>query len=187
MQTHQTSVVRAVVEWVAIFVVVFAFMMLVRAFVIEPYVVPTGSMEQTIQIGDTIMGQKVTVELGIDVKQGDIVIFRNPEATSDHDILVKRVIATEGQTVALEGGQVYVDGQALDESYTQGESWPLASQAPGVSRSYPNTVPEGCIWVMGDNREDSADSRYFGAVPKENLVAVALFRFWPLDRIGLVQ
>ena len=186
MQTHQMSVIRGIVEWIAIFLVTFALMMLVRFFVIEPYVVPTGSMEPTIQIGDTIMGQKVTLELGMDVAPGDIVVFRNPQADSEHDILVKRVIATAGQTVDLEGGQVVVDGEPLDESYTQGESWPLATQAPGADVSFPFTVPEGCIWVMGDNREDSADSRYFGAVPRENLVAVALFRLWPLDRIGPV-
>ena len=59
-------------------------------------------------------------------------------------------------------------------------------QAPGVEVGFPYTVPEGCIWVMGDNRENSADSRYFGAVPQENLIGVAFLRYWPLDRIGLL-
>lgn len=187
MDTHQTSAFRAIVEWVAVFVIVFAGMMLVRAFVVEAYRVPTGSMETTIEIGDQVFGEKVTVELGMDVAPGDIVVFKNPDATSDHDILVKRVIATAGQTVDLVDGEVVVDGEVLDEPYAQGESWPLAQQLEGVDVSFPYTVPEGCVWMMGDNRENSADSRYFGAVPRENLVAVVIFRYWPLDRIGLVD
>ena len=123
-------------EWVFTFIIVFAAFMLVRTFVMEPYVVPTGSMESTIEVGDQIFGQKVTLELGMDVAPGDIVIFHNPDPQSENDILVKRVIATAGQTVDLVDGAVVVDGEPLDESYTQGESWPLAQQAEGVSLSY---------------------------------------------------
>ena len=101
-------------------------------------------------------------------------------------MLVKRVIATAGQTVDLVDGVVYVDGVALDEPYAEGESYPLAAQAEGVSVGFPYTVPEGCVWVMGDNRENSADSRYFGAVPEDDLIGVVVFRYWPLNRFGLV-
>ena len=114
--------------------------------------------------------------------------YQNNQPTQGIDIrLGKRVIATAGQAVDLIEGRVYVDGQQLDEPYTQGSSYPLASQAEGVQLSYPYTVPDGCVWVMGDNRENSADSRYFGAVPTKNLVAVAFMRYWPLDRIGAVE
>ena len=113
-------------------------------------------------------------------------MFRNPDGSSDHDVLVKRVIATAGQTVDLVDGRVVVDGQVLDEPYAQGESWPLASQAPGTIVSFPYTVPEGCVWVMGDNRENSADSRYFGAVEQQDLIGVAVLRYWPLNRFGLL-
>ena len=87
----------------------------------------------------------------------------------------------------LRSGKVYVDGQELDEPYAAGLTYELAQQAPGVSVSFPYTVPEGSVWMMGDNRENSADSRYFGAVPTENLVAVAFVRYWPLDRIGAIE
>ena len=184
MTEGKSSLLRGLLEWVAVFVIALAVFWVVRLFVVEPFTVPTGSMEPTIQIGDNVLGQKVSLRLGQEVHAGDIVVFRNPDATSDHDILVKRVIATGGQTVDLRDGHVYVDGKPLDEPYAAGKSHPLDMQAPGVAVSFPYTVPEGLVWLMGDNRENSADSRYFGAVPTDNLIAVVFFRYWPLDRIG---
>lgn len=187
MTPHANSTVRDIIEWVVVFAIALAAWMLVRTFVIEPYMVPTGSMENTIEIGDQVFAQKVTTELGQMPQPGEIIVFSNPDASSDHDILVKRVIATAGQTVDLIDGVVYVDGVPLEEPYAVGCSYELAQQAPGISVSFPYTVPEGMVWVMGDNRENSADSRYFGAIPEENLVAVVLVRYWPLDRIGPVS
>lgn len=184
MVPQQHSFVRSLLEWVVIFALVFVFFIFIRWFVVEPYRVPTGSMEPTIEVGDQVLAQKVTINLGMGVNQGDIVVFRNPDGGSDHDILVKRVIATAGQTVDLQGGVVYVDGEPLSEVYAQGDSYPLAAQAEGVSVGFPYTVPEDCVWVMGDNRENSADSRYFGAVPEDDLIAVVFFRYWPFDRLG---
>ena len=177
---------RGLLEWVVVFAIAFLAVLAIRQFVIEPYTVPSASMEPTIQVGDNVLAQKVTLELGIDVEAGDIVVFENPDATSSHDVLVKRVIAVGGQTVDLVDGVVYVDGVALDESYAQGSSYALSTQLAGVEVSYPYTVPEGCVWVMGDNRENSADSRYFGAVSCESLIGVVCARYWPLDRIGLL-
>ena len=184
MTPHNGSAIRSLVEWVVVIAIACVATLLLRTFVIEPFTVPTGSMESTIEIGDNILAEKVTLELGMSVKAGDIVVFHNPDTTNEHDVLVKRVIATAGQTVDLKDGVVYVDGEALDEDYATGSSYPLSSQAPGVSISYPYTVPDGCVWVMGDNRENSADSRYFGAVPTENLIGVAIFRYWPIARMG---
>ena len=99
-------------------------------------------------------------------------------------MLVKRVVALGGQTVDMKDGVVYVDGQALDEPYVTGESWPLAAQADGITVTFPYTVPEGSVWVMGDNRENSADSRYLGAVSQENIIGVVVLRYWPLNRFG---
>ena len=184
MTPHTNSFFREALEWIIVFAVAIVLMLLVRTFVVEPYYVPTGSMEDTIEIGDQVFVQKVTTELGQMPQAGEIVVFSNPDAASDHDVLVKRVIATAGQTVDLRDGHVYVDGQQLDEPYTQGSSYPLANQADGISLSYPYTVPDGCIWVMGDNRENSADSRYFGPVSQEDIVGVAFLRYWPLNRFG---
>ena len=177
---------RGLVEWVVVFAIAFAAVLAIRAFVIEPYTVPTGSMEPTIQIDDCVLAEKITLAFGQDVEGGDIVVFENPDESSGHDVLVKRVIAVAGQTVDLVDGVVYVDGEALEEDYVQGDSYALAAQLAGVEISYPYTVPEGCVWVMGDNRENSADSRYFGAVETESIIGVVVARYWPLDRIGLL-
>ena len=187
MVSARSGIVRELAEWVGVFAVACGAAFLINTFLLQPYEVPTGSMEDTIEVGDRIVGEKVTRWLDMPVSRGDIVVFKNPDGTSDHDILVKRVIATEGQTVDLRGGRVYVDGAALDEPYVTGQSWPLLQQAPGVAVSFPYTVPAGSVWVMGDNRENSADSRYFGAVPQDSVQAVVVFRYWPLNRLGAVQ
>jgi signal peptidase I len=101
--------------------------------------------------------------------------------------LIKRIIATGGQTVDLIDGKVYVDGVALNEPYTDGlPSYPL-SNAPGITITYPYTVPEGEVWVMGDNRTNSQDSRYFGSVPVDSITGKAVFRYWPLTSIGTLE
>ena len=115
MVPSQHSALRGAFEWIAVIAIALVATFLIRSFVVEPFVVPTGSMESTIEIGDQILAQKVSLELGQPVKQGDIVVFHNPAGTSEHDVLVKRVIATAGQTVDLQDGKVVVDGQALDE------------------------------------------------------------------------
>ena len=106
MVPSQHSMLKGAFEWVVIVAIALVATFLIRTFVVEPFVVPTGSMESTIEIGDQILAQKVTLELGQPVKQGDIVVFHNPDGTSEHDVLVKRVIATAGQTVNLQDGKV---------------------------------------------------------------------------------
>lgn len=138
MTTGITSILKNILKFIAFIVTVVAAVFLLRAFVIEPFVVPTGSMESTIEVGDCILAQKISLETGSDLKSGDIVVFKNPKPENGVDILVKRVIATSGQTVNLKDGKVYVDGRRLDESYATGESKPLdahLSSAPDCWKS----------------------------------------------------
>ncbi|WP_242622204.1 signal peptidase I [Olsenella sp. Marseille-P4559] len=137
--------------------------LLLRTFVVEVYEVPSGSMLETIQEGDLLLGEKVSLNWE-SPRAGDIVTFESPREPGT--TLVKRVIAVAGQTVDLRDGNVYVDGTQLDESsYTLGKpSYSLSDQAGSAGIAYPYTVPDGCVWVMGDNRTNSLDSRYFGAV-----------------------
>ena len=164
--------------WLAVAVAVG---LLVKTFVATPYVVPTGSMRDTIVEGDTLLGERVSLYFG-DPEAGDIVTFDSP---LDGETLIKRVIAVGGQTVDLVDGSVYVDGERLDEPYTEGKPSYSLSDLPGSAGiEYPYEVPEGCVWVMGDNRTDSKDSRYFGAVSVDDVTSRALFIYWPLDHMG---
>ena len=168
-----------VIEMVITVAVALAVALLLRTFVFEVYEVPTGSMLETIQEGDRLVGEKITYRYS-EPKQGDIVTFSNPDGSDT--TLIKRVIATGGQTVNLVDGVVYVDGVALDEPYTLGKaSYPLDYSLTGVTMSYPYTVPEGSVWVMGDNRTNSLDSRYFGAVSVDDITSRAVFNFWPFS------
>lgn len=175
--------VRTLVSWVLYIVVVVGLVWVVQNYVVCPYTIPSGSMEETIEVGDNVWSEKVSYYFR-DVEQGDIVTFDDPEIAGR--TLIKRVIATGGQTVDLVDGAVYVDGEMLDEPYTQGKPSEPLKTAYGVEISYPYTVPEGYVWVMGDNRTSSADSRYFGPIPVLSVSGRAALIYWPLDHIGVL-
>lgn len=147
----------------------------IRTFVVQPYVVPTGSMIPTIEIQDRIIANKFIYRFD-EPEAGDIVVLDDP--TGNVDTLVKRVIAVGGQTVDLQEGFVVVDGVMLDEPYTHG----LPSDP--MSQAMPYVIPEGSVWLMGDNRTNSADSRVFGAVPLSDIRGKAFVCYWPISRMG---
>ena len=176
----------ALVENLVTLAIVVVLVVLIRTFLGEPFAVPTGSMLETIQLGDRVFGEKVSYRLR-DPWPGEVVTFRDPDPAKDGVTLIKRVIATAGQEVDLRDGIVYVDGRPLDEPYTLGKpSEPIDSHAANLSEdiTYPYVVPEGCIWVMGDNRTNSLDSRYFGAVPVDDVTSRAVVVFWPPSDMG---
>lgn len=165
--------------WVKPVLIAAGVTLLLRFFVMEPFRVPTGSMETTIMPGDFVLTEKVTPHFR-EPEIGDVVVFDNP--ANDGTVLVKRVIAKAGQTIDLGyGGEVYVDGERISEPYTNGKpTKPLAGQMPGIPEiTYPYTVPEGCIWVMGDNRVNSRDSRYFGHVELSHVFGQGMCVAWP--------
>ncbi|MCL1890870.1 MAG: signal peptidase I [Coriobacteriia bacterium] len=165
-------------------VIAFGFTLLLQAFVIKPYNVPTGSMESTIMTGDKILAEKISYNFG-EIRRGDVVVF--DDKTRPGRFLVKRAIATEGQIVDLKDGHVVLDGEVLFEPYTKGlPSEPLKDQFEGMRIKYPYTVPEGCIWVMGDNRTNSLDSRYFGPIRTETVHGHVVLTFWPPSSIGFL-
>ncbi|MGI6229502.1 MAG: signal peptidase I [Tractidigestivibacter sp.] len=161
--------------------VAFVIAVLLRLFVVEVNVVPTASMLDTIQEGDLIFGLRISL-LWDDPDQGDVVTFKS--VTDSDTTLVKRVIAVGGQTVDLRDGVVYVDGVALDEPYTEGKpSYSLSDTAGSAGITYPYTVPDGYVWVMGDNRTNSLDSRYFGPVPVSSVTSKVICIYWPIEDI----
>ncbi len=155
---------------------------LARAFVFGNYEIPSDSMLPTLHPGDRVFGEKISSKVGA-VHAGDIVTFRDP--TDETTVLVKRVIALPGQTVDLKDGRVYVDGALLHEPYlSAGKTYPL----PSFRRlSYPVSLSEGQVWVMGDNRPHSQDSRVFGPLRMSDLIARVTWRYWPTSRVGAVS
>ncbi len=171
---------RGVLSWIFWPVLVVVLVFAVQRYVVCPYTIPSGSMESTIEVGDSIWSEKVSYYFR-DIEQGDIVTFDYEGRT-----LIKRVIAVAGQTIDLIDGTVYIDGEALTESYTNGKPTEPLETASGIEISYPYTVPDGYIWVMGDNRTNSSDSRYFGPIPVASVTGRAAMIYWPLDRIGVL-
>lgn len=171
----EPSFLRWMGELVAMVALAFLLATVIRTFVVQPYVVPSGSMIPAIEIGDRVLANKFIYRFR-DPEIGDIVVLDDPTGTVP--TLIKRVIATEGQIVDLDEGTVTVDGKPLDEPYTFGKP----SEPQTVPMPY--TVPSDAVWLMGDNRTNSQDSRYFGAVPLSEVRGQAFWRFWPLDRIG---
>ncbi len=174
---------RKALSWAFYIVFVVALVWFLQNFVVCPYTIPSGSMEDTIEVGDNVWSEKITYYTR-SPQAGDIVTFEDPIVAGR--TLIKRVIATGGQTVDLIDGVVYVDGVAQDEPYTQGKPSEPLKTAASVSITYPYTVPEGYLWVMGDNRTDSADSRYFGSIDSRTVTGRAVAIYWPLNHIGVL-
>ena len=155
---------------------------LLRTFVVGVYQVPSGSMLDAIQIGDLLVGEKVSLRLE-PPRQGDVVTFDSPRDPAT--TLIKRVVATEGQQVDLRDGVLYVDGIAEEAAYTEGKpTYSLSDMEGSAGIQYPYVVPAGCVFVMGDNRTNSADSRYFGPVSVKAVTSRALFIYWPFQDVG---
>lgn len=161
-------------------VFVLAALILVFTFVVRIIVVSGSSMENTLQNGDSML----VWCLGYEPKQGDVVVLT--QRSYQNDSLVKRVIATEGQRVDInyETGTVYVDGTALEEDYIK-ETMRVPSYGEGLNHV---TVPEGCIFVMGDNRNDSADSRYpsIGIIDNRSVIGRAVMVVFPFPDFNLL-
>ena len=161
-------------------VFVLAALILIFTFVVRIIVVSGSSMENTLQNGDSML----VWCLGYEPKQGDIVVLT--QRSYQEDSLVKRVIATEGQRVDIDydTGTVYVDGTPLEEDYIK-EAMKVPNYGEGVNHV---TVPEGCIFVMGDNRNDSADSRYpsIGIIDTRSVIGRAVMVLFPFQDFTLL-
>jgi signal peptidase I len=146
-------------------------LVLVRTFVAEPFRIPSQSMEPTLAPGDQALVDKLS---GHSPHRGELVAFHAPRGG---DVLLKRVVAVGGDTVGLEDGVLVVDGRHIRESFVD---------YPSVDSVYfgPVRVRPGTVFVMGDNRANSEDSREFGAVPTDRIIGRAVARIWPPERWG---
>lgn len=170
---------RSVIEWIIILVCALFCSVLIRKLVVDVYIIPTESMTTTIVPGDRVFGDKVSYRFR-SPERGEVVTFADP--LDESITFVKRCIAVAGDEVDLRDGRLYVNGELQEEDYVLNRpSYPLM-EADGVDHiEYPYVVPEGTIWVMGDNRTNSNDSRYFGPVPLESVSSRGMCVFWPPD------
>src|SRR4029453_14223581 len=168
----------------------------IRTFVVQSFKIPSGSMLPTLQIGDHILVNKFLYGPRLEIpltqislgqlpgvrkpKQGDVVVFIWPKDRSKD--FIKRVVATEGQTIEVRGRQVFIDGKPWDDSHATWIAQQRAGGPGGAGENYgPFTVPKDHVFVMGDNRDQSYDSRFWGPVPISDIKGQALVIYWSWD------
>lgn len=187
-----------IVEFPLLVIVALAVAILIKTFLIQAFWIPSGSMVPTLEVNDRVLVNKLEYRFG-EAERGDVVVFVSPYASDEPeafvdaairtvvesiglrtarvpDDFIKRVIGTEGQVVEIVGNQVIVDGVAIPEPYLP--------DGVRMADMEPVEIPADHLWVMGDNRNHSSDSRVFGPIPTDEVVGRAFVLMWPLDRLG---
>lgn len=180
---------RSIAEWVAVLVGALLFAFLIKTFLFQAFYIPSGSMEPTLSKNDRVLVNKLSYDLH-DVNRGDIVVFNKPpDEQSDINHLIKRVIGLPGETITFADGKVFIDNREVSESYIlEPESTDFFVEIPNCEGSTPNgcKIPEDRVFVMGDNRRGSRDSRFFGPIEESSVIGRAFLKIWPITSIGLL-
>ncbi|EKD56458.1 MAG: hypothetical protein ACD_58C00181G0001 [uncultured bacterium] len=177
------SIFRGIYELIEVFVLSASVFFVVYMFLGQPHQVKGNSMVPNFHDGEYLFTDKVTYRRRPPA-YGDVVVFKAP-INENYDF-IKRVIAIAGENVMVKGGKVYVNSRQLDESkYLPDNYMTDAGQFLREGEDY--TIPANNIFVMGDNRGHSSDSREWGPVPLDNLVGSAFFRYWPVKEAGLIK
>jgi signal peptidase I len=166
---------RWLLEFVVLVGLAFVLALLIRTFIVQPFFIPTSSMAPTLEVSDRVLVNKFVYRF-TSPSPGDVVVF---DAPGDPDTdLIKRVVAVEGQTVEIVDGRVFVDGVAVEEPYLNpngADTWSLEE---------PFLVPDEHVWVMGDNRANSSDSRVFGSLHESAVLGEAFAIYWPISSLS---
>lgn len=175
---NKISVFREILSWVLYFVIAFVAAFLIKNYLIINADIPSGSMENTIMTGDRLIGNRLAyLKEGPD--RGDIIIFHYPD--NEEELYVKRVIGLPGEKVVVEDGKIYIDGSTtpLEEDYLK-ETWTVETGP------FEFDIPEDSYLVMGDNRNDSWDARYWSNtyVAGDKILGEAVLVYWPFDHFG---
>jgi signal peptidase I len=170
---------RNALEWIAIVAGALIVALVVKTFLIQAFFIPSLSMYDTLDKGDRVLVNKLSYRLH-EIHRGDIIVFERPEGVPDNGIkdLIKRVIGLPGETIESRDGRVYVDGKRLDEDY-------LADGVTTVNLDR-QTIPDDHVFVMGDNRGNSEDSRVFGPISDDLVVGRAFVLVWPITQVHLL-
>ena len=199
--TSTRSGVKSVIELLLTVAIAIALALLIQAFVVKPYRIPSGSMEPTLHINQRVLANRLFGNPSI----GDIVVFHPPAGAEQGDgvcgnpnqgnghpqacgrptpqesntTFIKRVVAGPGDRISIVNGHVIRNGVPEKDSY-------IAQCSGGQSCNFPKpiVIPPGDYFMMGDNRSQSCDSRSWGSVPRQNLIGTVFFTYWPPDRIG---
>ena len=170
--------VRSLVEWVAVIVGALVVALVVKTFLFQAFFIPSPSMVPTLEVHDRVLVNKLSYKMH-DVRRGDVVVFeRLPEEHGAIKDLIKRVVAIEGDTIESRGDTLYVNDQAVSEPFRNS-----AEIGPAVTK---RTIPENQVFVMGDNRSNSSDSRVFGPIDEDRIVGRAFVKIWPLSSLRLL-
>ncbi len=172
--TALVDVLQSLTLGLAIFSIVYLFLF-------RPSVVQGASMQPNLHTGERLIAEKFSYDFG-QVERGDIVVLTSPQR-ADID-LVKRVIGLSGEDIKIEGGQIFINGQALDEPYV---NTPTSVTVGNFLREGEDfQIPIGEYFVLGDNRDNSSDSRTFGPVSRSNIQGKVVFRYWPYNEFGIL-
>lgn len=161
--------IKELMSWVMIFVGAFVVAYILSNFVIVNAKVPTGSMISTININDKVIGFRLSYVFS-KPKHGDIIMFNAPD--KENTIYIKRVIGVPGDVIRISNNELYINGELQDEPYVK-NGWKLNTG------DVEYTVPANQYFVMGDNRDNSSDSRVWGTIKKDDIIAKAIFRYYP--------
>lgn len=166
---------KELLQWAAVLITAAVLALFINNVLVVNAEIPSGSMENTIMPGDRVFGNRLAYTFG-EPKRFDIIIFRYPDDESQ--LFIKRIIGLPGETVEIRDGNIYIDGSAdpIDD---------VATKEPMEGSFGPYTVPDGCYFVMGDNRNNSKDSRYWEHtfVTEDEILGKAVFRYWPLNKM----
>jgi signal peptidase I len=200
-QPKKKSALKSVIELVVTVAVAVGLALLIQAFIVKPYRIPSGSMEPTLTIGQRILANRMINHPSV----GDIVVFHPPAGANDDNpvcgnsdqgtghsqacdkgtpsessqTFIKRVVAGPGDVISIVNGHVTRNGVREKDSYTY-----QCGSGPDCNFRTPIKIPPGDYFMMGDNRGESDDSRFWGPVPDSWIIGVAFFTYWPPDRIG---
>ncbi len=177
---RQHSATRNVVEWIAVVIGAVLVALVIKTFVVQAFKIPSESMAPTLLDGDRVVVNKLSYDAH-DLNRGDVIVFERPPGLpagpNDPKDLIKRVIGLPGDTLLTRDGAVYVNGRRLEEPYL-----PEGTMTYDIDR--PIVVPEGMVYLLGDNRGHSSDSRVFGPVDVDSVIGRAFMIMWPFSRIG---